>query len=123
MLNLDPVFVQLRHNVLNRRHQAVGRGVSGVPEPTAVLDTHAAAAGIAIVTGQLGASVGTAAIVAEWSRASLLRVPLHQSGSGYRGAAKPFLTGIQNPVAVILTKAGDLLAGDWKTGKIYEITR
>ena len=32
---------------------------TGVPQPVAVLDKHAAAAGVAIVTGQLGSTVGT----------------------------------------------------------------
>ena len=33
------------------------------------LDKHAAAGGVAVVTGQLGSSVGTAALVSEWGSA------------------------------------------------------
>ena len=87
-----------------------------------MLDRHAAASGLAIVTGQLGSTVGTAAIVAEWSKSAVLRVGLDQTGDGFRGTAEPFLTGVKNPVALILTKQGSLLVGDWTTGKIYEIT-
>jgi len=94
---------------------------AGVPDPVAVLDTHAAAAGLALVTGQLGKSVGTAALVAEWAKGTVLRVPLTKSGDGYSGRATPLLTGIKNPVALLLTPAGHLLAGDWTTGTIYEV--
>ena len=62
------------------------------PQPVAVLDKHAAAAGVAIVTGQLGANVGTAALVAEWSKGEVLaRRRSTKSGRGYRGKATPLL--------------------------------
>jgi phosphohistidine swiveling domain-containing protein len=87
----------------------------------AVLDQHSAASGVAIVTGQLGTTVGTAALVAEWSDGKVLRVALQHNGSTYSGAAHPFLTGLKSPVPVI--RNGDaVLVGDWATGKIYEIT-
>src|SRR5207237_6448769 len=47
-------------------HGQGGAACAGVPQPTATLDKHAAAGGVAIVTGQLGPAVGTSAIVAEW---------------------------------------------------------
>ena len=50
-----------------------------------------------------------------------MRVPLTKSGDGYTGDASPLLTGIKNPVALLLTPAGQLLAGDWTTGTIYEV--
>jgi hypothetical protein len=34
----------------------------------------------------------------------------------------PFLTGIQNPVPVLLTPAGVLLVGDWASGTVYAIS-
>jgi glucose/arabinose dehydrogenase len=99
-----------------------GRACAGVPQPVAVLDPHAAAAGLALVTGQLGRSVGTAALVAEWAKGTVLRVPLTKSGGGYSGKATALLTGIKNPVALQLTPTGQLLVGDWTTGTVYEVT-
>jgi glucose/arabinose dehydrogenase len=98
-----------------------GAVCAGVPRPTAVLDPHAAVGGVAIVTGELGASVGTAAIVPEWNVAKVQRVALERSGSGYTGSVAPFLTGIQNPLAVVLAPDHSLLVGDWATGTIYRI--
>ena len=94
---------------------------NGVPQPVAVLDKHAAASDVAIVTGELGAKVGTAALVAEWAKGTVLSVALHRRGSSYRGEAKPFLTGVRNPVALIVTRDRALLVGDWATGTIYRI--
>ena len=55
--------------------QAV-RPAPGVPKPVAVLDKHAAVSGVAIVTGQLGPTVGTAALVAEWTLGKVQQVAL-----------------------------------------------
>ena len=63
--------------------QCYGQGgtvCKGVPQPIAVLDKHAAASDVTIVTGQLGATVGTAALVAEWAKGAVLRVPLAENG-------------------------------------------
>jgi glucose/arabinose dehydrogenase len=100
------------------------RGAScvGVPEPVAVLDKHGAVAGVAIVTAPPGSAAGTSAFVAEWAKNTVMRVSLERHGTQYRGRVSTFLTGIQNPVAVILTRGGDLLVGDWADGTIYEIT-
>jgi glucose/arabinose dehydrogenase len=98
-----------------------GAVCDGVPQPTAVLDTHAAVSGIAIVTGQLGSVVGTAAIVAEWAVGKLQRVVLEKVGSTYKGTVTPFLTGMKNPVAVALSSAGALFVSDWSTGIVYRI--
>jgi glucose/arabinose dehydrogenase len=92
-----------------------------VPEPTAVLDKHAAASGVAIVTGQLGADVGTAAVIAEWTKAKVVRVPLQAAGTAATGDAEPFLTGFKSPEAVLQKADGTLLVGDWATGKLYAI--
>ena len=100
-----------------------GAACAGVPKPVAVLDKHAAAAGLAILTGQLGSTIGTAALVAEWAKATVLRIPLTKTGTGYRGTAEPFVTGVTNPVAVVLTEDNSVLIGDWTSGTIYEITR
>ncbi|HEY5195037.1 MAG TPA: hypothetical protein VIJ39_14365 [Solirubrobacteraceae bacterium] len=98
-----------------------GTVCSGVPRPTAVLDPHAAAGGVAITTGQLGASVGTSALVTEWATAKVQRVALKKNGSSYEGSVTPFLTGIANPLAIALAPTGSLLVGDWKSGEIYRI--
>lgn len=98
-----------------------GSACTGVPAATAVLDEHAAVSGVAIVTGQLGTAVGTAAVVAEWSLGKVQRVTLTKRGTGYTGTATTLLSGIKNPVAVMLTSNGALLVGDWTTGTISRV--
>ncbi len=93
----------------------------GVPKPLAVLDKHAAVGAVAIVTGQLGASVGTAALVAEWQSAKVQRVALARTGYTFKGTVTPFLTGVKNPLALALAPDGSLLVGDWATGTIYRV--
>ena len=58
-----------------------GPACDGVPQPVASLDEHAAVAGVAITTGQLGPAVGDAAIVAEWATGAVRRVPLDQGAA------------------------------------------
>ena len=53
-----------------------GSACSGVPDPLAVLDTHAAVSGVAVVTGGLGPAIGTSALVAEWTTGRVMRVAL-----------------------------------------------
>jgi glucose/arabinose dehydrogenase len=100
-----------------------GAVCTGVPQPTAVLDKHAAAGGVAIVTGQLGPGAGTAALVAEWQTGTVQRVALTRSGSTYRGSTSTFLTGLKNPLPVATTGDGGVLVGDWSTGIVYRIAR
>jgi glucose/arabinose dehydrogenase len=100
-----------------------GSACAGVPAPVAELDKHAAVSGVAIVTGQLGTTVGNAAIVAEWSTGKVQRVSLSSDGTTHRGTVEPFLTGLKNPVAVLLAPDGALFVGDWTTGTIYRILR
>jgi glucose/arabinose dehydrogenase len=95
-----------------------GSACTGVPRPIAVLGKHAAAGGVTVATGQLGASVGTAALVAEWQAARVLKVALTRTGSA---VAEPFLTGIRNPLPVAMSRDGALLVGDWGTGTIYRV--
>ncbi len=100
-----------------------GSACNGVPDPVAVLDTHAAAGDVAMVTGRLATTTGTAALVAEWAKGTVLRVALHpsasgQSGSSYTGSSEPFLTGLKNPVALV-SYGNAVYVGDWTTGKIY----
>lgn len=98
-----------------------GGACAGVPSATAVLDKHAAVSDVAIVTGRLGKTVGTAAIVAEWSLGKVQRVALVKTGTTYTGTVTPFLTGIKNPVAVTLTPDKAILVGDWTSGTIYRV--
>jgi glucose/arabinose dehydrogenase len=98
-----------------------GAACTGVPRPIAVLDKHAAAGGVTIVTGELAAGVGTAALVTEWARGKVLRVALTRTGSSYTGTITPFLTGVKNPLALALAPDRSLLVGDWATGTIYRI--
>jgi glucose/arabinose dehydrogenase len=103
-------------------HGQGGSACAGVPAPTAVLDKHAAVGGVAILTGQLGASIGTSAIVPEWNVAKVQRIALERSSSGYSGTVTPFLTGISNPLALAIAPDRALLVGDWATGTIYRIS-
>ena len=101
-----------------------GSACHGVPAPLAVLDKHAAAGGVALVSGQLGSAVGRAALVTEWEKGVVQRVPLRASGAGYAsGQAVPLVTGFENPLALTLAADGALLVGDWGSGKIYRIAR
>jgi len=89
----------------------------------AVLDRHAAAAGVAIVDGGLGPTIGTSAVVAEWARSKLVRVALARTASGYRATTtETFVKGIASPVAVLTTADGALLVGDWASGSVYRIS-
>jgi glucose/arabinose dehydrogenase len=99
-----------------------GAVCAGVPRPTAVLDKHAAVGAVTMVRGALGVSTGTSALVAEWSSAKVERVALVKSGASYRGSVSSFLTGIANPLAMVLRADRSLLVGDWSTGTIYLIT-
>jgi glucose/arabinose dehydrogenase len=102
-------------------HGQGGTACTGVPRPTAVLDKHAAVGGVAITTGQLGAGVGTSAIVPEWELGKVQRVALKADGSGYDGSVTTLLTGIKNPLAIAIAPDRSLLVGDWATGRIYRV--
>lgn len=102
-------------------HGQGGPDCAGAPEPVAVLDRHAAAGGVAFADGQLGPSIGTAAIVAEWNVAKVQQVALHKTGNIYHGTVTPFLTGMEHPLAVTFAPDHSLLVGDWATGTIYRI--
>jgi glucose/arabinose dehydrogenase len=94
---------------------------SGVPSPLAVLDKHAAVSGIAIVTGQLGATVGTSALVAEWTDGKVQQVSLTKVGSRYTGSVSTFVGGLKNPVPVLLGSGRSVYIGDWTTGTVYRV--
>jgi glucose/arabinose dehydrogenase len=100
-----------------------GTSCTGVPQPTAALDPHAAVSGVAIVTGQLGTGIGTSAIVAEWATGKVLRVALGKDGANYTGMVRPFLTGLVNPVPVLASAKGAILVGDWTTGTVFSIAK
>jgi len=97
-----------------------GAACRGVPQPLAVLDKHAAVGDLEILAGQLGLP-GASAIAPEWQSAKVQRVLLSRAGSGYTGSVTPFLTGIQNPLALTLAPDSSLLVGDWATGTIYRV--
>ena len=99
-----------------------GAACAGVPAPTSSLDPHAAAGGVAIVTGQLGPGVGTSAIVAEWQKALVRRVALSGAAHTRGSTATPFLRGMTNPLAVVVAPDRALLVGDWSDGRVYRIT-
>jgi glucose/arabinose dehydrogenase len=103
-------------------HGQGGSACAGVPAPIAVLDKHAAVGGVTILSGQLGAGIGTSAIVPEWALAKVQRVALQRTSSGYRGTVTSFLTGIANPLAIAIAPDHSLLVGDWASGRIYRIT-
>jgi glucose/arabinose dehydrogenase len=98
-----------------------GTACTGVPEPVAVLDKHAAVSGVAIVTGQLGPTIGTSALVAEWTLGKVQEVALTKTGAGYTAAVSTLVAGLENPVPVILGPAGSVMIGDWGTGNVYQV--
>ena len=98
-----------------------GDACAGVPPVTASLDQHAAVGGVAIVTGQLGSAVGTAAVVAEWSQGKVQRVALSADRSSSTVTVTPFLSGFTNPLPIVQLADGSLLVGDWSSGTIYRI--
>ena len=89
---------------------------SGRPQPAAVLDAHAAAGGLAVVSRQLGGRYRGAALVAEWSTGLVKRATLRSGGS-----VSTFLTGFEHPLPVLATGSA-MLVGDWGTGIVYRIT-
>jgi glucose/arabinose dehydrogenase len=99
-----------------------GTKYADLPTPVASLDRHAAVSGVAMVTGQLGSSVGTGAVVAEWVTGKVQLVRLTTTDDGYTGTTVSFLSGFENPVPVMLDAHGALYVGDWTTGKLYRIT-
>jgi glucose/arabinose dehydrogenase len=98
-----------------------GTTCAGLPTPVAVLDPHAAVSGVAVVDGSLGPTVGTSALVAEWSLGRVQRVRLTATAEGYLGTVEPFLAGIANPVGLTVALDGSVLIGDWSSGSIYRI--
>jgi glucose/arabinose dehydrogenase len=98
-----------------------GSSCTGVPQPLAALDKHAAVSGVAIVSGQLGSKIGTSALVAEWATGVVERVPLSSDGTAATAKPSRFLTGIGKPVAIIVD-GSTLLVGDWASGTIYRIS-
>jgi glucose/arabinose dehydrogenase len=100
-----------------------GAACAGKPGPLAVLDKHAAVSGVAIVTGQLGAATGTAALVAEWQTGTVQRVALRSDGSSTGEPPAPYLTGIKNPFGLVIGPDHALYAGDWTSGTIYRISQ
>jgi glucose/arabinose dehydrogenase len=101
-----------------------GRACAGVPAVLASLGKHAAAGGVAVVAGQLGTAVGTAALVPEWELGSVQRVALTGSPSKLAGGTPAtLLRGFKNPLPVLATASGTLFVGDWTTGTIYRVAQ
>ncbi len=98
-----------------------GIACRGVPAPLAVLARHAAVSDVVIVTGQLGAGVGTAALAAEWATGAIADVTLHRAGGAYQAAVSTPITGMRMPVALVLGPDGALYAGDWDSGTVFRI--
>jgi glucose/arabinose dehydrogenase len=83
-----------------------GAACTGVPAPLAILDTHAAAGGVALV--------GTTAYVAEWQSGKVLSVSIET------GKVSTLVTSIPNPLPVAASDDA-LLVGDWSSGTIYRV--
>jgi glucose/arabinose dehydrogenase len=98
-----------------------GSACKGVPAPLAVLDPHAAVGSVVLVTGQLGRSVGTAALVGEWQTSKVARVALVKHGNSFSGSTATWLTGLRNPLALVLGPDRSVIVGDWGTGTIYRV--
>jgi glucose/arabinose dehydrogenase len=95
-------------------HGQGGTACTGVPAAVAELDKHAAVSGIAFWNGS--------AIVAEWSTGKVQQVLPAKSGATYTGTVTPLLSGLTNPMPVLLGPNNALFVGDWSTGTIYRIT-
>jgi glucose/arabinose dehydrogenase len=87
---------------------------AGRPGPVAMLDRHAAAGGVAALDS-------SSVAVAEWQLGKVLRVTLHKTAAGITGTTSVFVTRFRNPLALLTTRTGALLVGDWGTGRVYEI--
>jgi glucose/arabinose dehydrogenase len=101
-----------------------GTACAGVPDPAGVLDPHAAVSGVAVASPTLaGGGTGTLALVAEWNAGRVMAVDLSTDESGaMTSTVRPFLTGLQRPEPLLTTPSGSLLAGDWASGTVYEVT-
>jgi glucose/arabinose dehydrogenase len=91
-----------------------GTVCSGVPAPVAELDKHAAVSGVAIWNGN--------AVVAEWTTGKVQLVALTKSDATYTGTVTTLLTGLTNPVPVIVGPDNALYVGDWTTGTVVRVT-
>jgi glucose/arabinose dehydrogenase len=99
-----------------------GSVCNGVPAVLATLGKHAAAGGVSVATGQLGTTIGTAALVSEWQLGTVQRVALTGTASSLSGGTPTtILRGFKNPLPVLVSSGGTLLVGDWTTGLIYRI--
>lgn len=94
-----------------------GSVCKSVPTPLAVLDTHAAGGGVAVVPAALESVLGKAALVAEWQTGVVKKADLDRAGS----QASTALTGFTNPLPLVATPDGAVLVGDWSTGVVYRI--
>ena len=88
------------------------KACAATPKPTAVLDAHAAAGGVALVTGQLGSSYRLLGVrrgvAARRRQAGRAAGPV----GAYAGTASTVLTGFEHPLPV-LTAGSAVLVGDW----------
>ena len=101
-----------------------GSACRGVPKPLAVLDKHAAAGGVALVSGQLGGAGGRAALVSEWERGRRAARAAAALGLGLRErAATPLLSGFKNPLPLALAPTARCSSAIGASGKIYRIAR
>ena len=98
-----------------------GPACAGVPWPVALLGKHAAVGSVTMLTGQLGRATGNAALVAEWQLGKVQCVALNMTSGTYGGSVSPWISGLQDPLALILTPKRSVLVGDWGTGTIYQI--
>jgi hypothetical protein len=98
-----------------------GTVCAGTPRPAGVLDPHAAASGVALVTGQLGSAFAHTALVAEWAKGAVVGVSLGDPSGAV--AAHRVITGFRAPVPVVVGPDGALYVGDWARGTVYRIAR
>jgi glucose/arabinose dehydrogenase len=92
------------------------------PASVAVLDPHAAVSGVAITTTSFGGIEGPSAIVAEWKTGVVLGIALNAADPATPSQPKVLISGITNPVAVVIGPDGALYTGDWSTGTLYRIS-
>jgi glucose/arabinose dehydrogenase len=100
-----------------------GSGCAGTDSPVALLEPHSSADGLAFAPASFAPGMGGDAFVALWGTyfgtargRYVARVEL-----GRRPRVTRFATGLDHPLAVAFTPAGQLLVADWGTGVIWRI--
>jgi len=99
-----------------------GAKCKGIAEAVAYLPPHNGSSSMALVDGQFGPTYATSAFVSAFSLGDVERVALRKQGGGYKSSGVyQFITGLEQPDGLLVTKDDSLLVGNRVSGDIYEI--